>query len=180
MSSVLSPLGRWGGDGPAWCLCSLRPTGEEGWVSPPRQAGRWQRGLSGGGAAPGHQRSASERFRGAEHRPAWAPARTWPGARAREPLLPACHPPAPASWLCEPSPSPGWGSLPLLSSGSGVWGRELLVLRAGHVRGVSSVSTRGSVCTVRPRRWFSSRAKVQPAPPTHPPRHSPGWGPSCL
>lgn len=35
MSSVLPPMGDRGGDGPAQSLCSLRPAGEEGWVSPP-------------------------------------------------------------------------------------------------------------------------------------------------
>lgn len=100
------------------------PRGGGGLGLTPGQAGRWPRGLSDGGAAPGRQCSASERFRGTEHSPAWAPAQTRPSVCAQDPLLPACHPPTPASLLCEPSPKPWLGQPPASQLGVGGLGRR--------------------------------------------------------
>lgn len=90
VGSVLLPLPPRGGVGGGGCgkglarclLSALHWGGGEG-LAPGQADGS---AVSGGGAAPGHQCSVSEHFRGTEHGPVWAPAQTRPSVHSRDPF----------------------------------------------------------------------------------------------
>ena len=98
------------------------------------------------------------------HQPGHGPVRAL-GILSYQLATPLPQPPGSVS----PPPSPGWGSLPLLSSGSGVWGGELLVLRAGHVRGCElSVHAGGQFAQRGPDAGLAPGRKCSPLPPHTP------------